>query len=81
MLNEIPRILSATREGVTFGEFFVERSNHTPATRTMIERATLELVQEGQVEVAGADGGKRRVSAAIQDDHVIRIPWQRRFFF
>lgn len=81
MLVEIPRILSATHEGVPFGKFFVGHCNHTPATRTMIEKATLDLVKEGQVEVAGADGYKRRVSAAIQDDDVIRIPKQKRFFF
>ncbi|MEW6402946.1 MAG: three-Cys-motif partner protein TcmP [Chloroflexota bacterium] len=81
MLTEIPRILSATQEGLVFGEFFISRCNNTPATREMIEKATLELVRHGHVEVVGQDGGKRYVTAAIQDDHVIRIPKQTRFFF
>ncbi len=81
MLTEIPRILSATQEGLVFGEFFISHCNNTPATREMIEKTTLELVQHGHVEVAGQDGSRRRVTAAIQDDHVIRIPKQKRFFF
>lgn len=81
MLAEIPRILSTKDEGIRFHNFFVEHCNSSPATRTMIEKTTLDLVQDAQVEVIGTDGRKRRVTAAIQDDDVIRMPRQRRFFF
>lgn len=81
MLTEIPRILSSSQEGLVFSEFFISHCNNTPATREMIEKASLELVRHGHIEVAGQDGGKRRVTAAIKDDDVIRIPKQKRFFF
>lgn len=81
MRTEIPRILSAAGEGLLFGKFFVDHCNSTPATREMIEKAVLELVRHGHVEVVGQDGAKRNVTAAIQDNDVIRIPRQRRFFF
>lgn len=80
MREEIPQILAATREGMTFSDLFLGNCNNTPATRAMIEKAALELVQHGYIEVAGLDGQKRRVTAAIQDDHLIRIPNQARLF-
>ena len=81
MLTEIPRILSVTHDGVRFQEFFVEHCNRSPATRSMIEKATLELVQDRQIEVISTDGRMRRVTAAIQDDDIVRVNRQQSFFF
>jgi three-Cys-motif partner protein len=81
MLEEIPRLLEKKREGIPFEDFFTERCNSTPATRSMIEDAALALVQEKQVEVIGLNGKKRNVRAAIQDNDIIRLPAQRPIVF
>jgi len=68
--EQIPRLLSARREGVPFREFFVSHVNATPATETMIERAILDLVREKQIQVVGDDGSVRNVRTALKDNHV-----------
>lgn len=81
MLDEIPRLLDKNRDGISFGDFFLQRCNTTPATREMIEKAALELVREKEIEVVGENDSKRNVRTAIQNEHVIRLPKQKRFSF
>ena len=81
MLDEIPRLLDKRREGVLFGDFFMQRCNSTPATRAMIEQATLTLVKERQIEVIGVNSSKRHVRTGLKNDHIIRLPAQTLFSF
>lgn len=81
MLEEIPRLLDKKREGVLFGDFFMNRCNSTPATRAMVEDAALELVREKGLEVAGLNDKKRNVRTAIRDDDIIRLPAQSSIVF
>lgn len=81
MLEEIPRLLNQERDGISFGDFFMQRCNKTPATRSMIESAALELVRENEIEVVGENDSRRNVRTAIQNSHVIRLPRQKHFLF
>lgn len=81
MLDEIPRLLDKKRDGITFGDFFMQRCNSTPATRSMIEKAALRLVEEGEIEVFGENSTRRKVRTNIKNDHVIRLPAQTHFSF
>lgn len=74
--EQIPRILSGRREGISFRDFFVSQVNGTPATESMIERAILDLVREKQIQVVGDDGGVRNVRNALKDHHVVQLPEQ-----
>jgi len=62
---------------VPFRRFIVDQINSTPATESMIQVATLDVVHDQQIEVIGDNGSVRHVRTAIQDDHVLR--YRRQF--
>lgn len=81
MMEQIPKTLAEQRGGVRVQDFFLERVNTTPATKSMIAQAILSLVRERDVEVVGDNGSIRHVRKALQNDHVIRLPDQRPLVF
>lgn len=81
MMEQIPKVLAEQRRGVRLQDFFLERVNTTPATKSMITQAVLSLVREREVEVVGDNGSVRHVRKALQDSHVLRLPDQRPLVF
>jgi three-Cys-motif partner protein len=81
MLEEIPKYLEKSRDGILFGDFFAQRCNNTPATRSMVVNTVLELVREEHLEVLGENQRARNVRTAIQDDHIIKLKPQKRIIF
>ncbi len=81
MMEQIPKALAKQRGGVRVQDFFLERVNTTPATKSMIAQAILSLVRERDVEVVGDNGSIRHVRKALQNDHVLRLPDQRPLVF
>ena len=77
LLEQIPRRIAETPEGIPVRKFFVEQANTTPATESMIEQTLLELVHDQQIEVIGDNGSVRRVRKALKDGHVLR--YRRQF--
>ncbi|MCD6674631.1 MAG: three-Cys-motif partner protein TcmP [Burkholderiaceae bacterium] len=79
--EQIPKILSGLPGGVRFRDFFIEQVNSTPATKSMIERAILDLAREKEIKVTGEDGSVRHVRMALKGDHVLRLQDQRAMIF
>lgn len=77
MLEQIPKALAASPQGIRSKDFFASRINSTPVTEAMYEQAVLELVREREVEVIGDNGRLRHVRTALQAEHILRLPQQR----
>lgn len=72
MLEQIPRYLSANQSGISFEEFFIQRMNSTPATRSMVEKTVLRLVHENEIYIADASGKILSPRTAIKSDYIIK---------
>jgi len=81
MMKEIPYYLEKIRDGINFGDFFTERCNNTPATRAMIEKTILNLVEEKEILVIGNNNKISNVKTTIKDSHLILLKPQRKFIF
>jgi len=81
-LNEqIPRLVYANAEGLSFGELFATTCNESPAS-AIIYRDSLGQQLEGRViEIISPDGVKRRSSQQIKSSDQIIAPPQRSLFF
>jgi three-Cys-motif partner protein len=81
-LNEqIPRLVYANVEGLSFGELFATTCNESPAS-AIIYRDSLGQQIEGKViEVISADGVKRRSAQQIKSNDQIIAPPQRSLLF
>lgn len=81
MLEQIPSMLSEAEKGITFGQFFLQWINTTPATREMVESTLLTLGQRREIEILGADGEESRAKVHLKPEHVLRLPRQTKFIF
>lgn len=81
MLEQIPAMLFAGADGMTFEQFFLALINTTPATRDMVEATLLELHQGGEIVVADEAGDPSRARVNLKNHHVLRLPSQRIFSF
>lgn len=81
MMEQIPAMLFAGAEGMTFEEFFLRLINTTPATRDMVKDALLELNQGGEIVVVDESGDPSRARVNLKNNHVLRLPSQRSFSF
>lgn len=80
MLKEIPKHLEKNRDGISFNKFFELNCNNTPATREMIEKTILNLMQESEVQILNPDQKISKVRTAINDSHIIKLAPQRKLF-
>jgi len=81
MMSQIPEMLFAGAEGMTFEQFFLKLINTTPATRSMVEATILELHQTGDIIVQDEAGDASKARVKLKADHVLRLPTQRSFVF
>ena len=81
MMEQIPALLLDGAEGMTFEQFFGQLINTTPATRSMVEAAVLELHQAGEIRVLDERGDASKARVRLKADHTLRLPSQRTFGF
>lgn len=81
MMEQIPAMLFAGADGMTFEQFFLRLINTTPATRDMVKDALLELNQGGEIVVVDESGDPSRARVNLKSNHVLRLPSQRSFSF
>lgn len=79
LMQDIPAKL--TPVAITFGEFFAQHCNNTPATRQIVTEVVHDLVASGDVSLRTQAGQERRSANTIKDSDVICLPQQTRFFF
>jgi hypothetical protein len=78
---QLPERIHAYEDGVSFGQFFADICNETPATKELLCDTIENLIGVREVEVLGPRGERRRKAGAIRDQDVIRAPSQRFFIF
>lgn len=81
MMEQIPKMLFEGSEGMTFEQFFLNLINTTPATRSMVEGALLELHHAGAIQVVDERGDSSRARVNLKVDHILQLPSQRTFLF
>jgi hypothetical protein len=77
--DQIPQYLTRHPDGITFGAFFSDQCNETPATRSMIAEVLASLQLEKEISIQTENGGLRR-SASLDDSDVILLSKQRKLF-
>ena len=80
LLEQIPRIIYANDEGVSFGVLFATTCNESPASAEIYRCAIEQLIAYKTVEVISQDGTRRRSAQQIQTSDQIVAPEQRRLF-
>ncbi len=80
-LNEqIPVIIYADDNGLSFGELFATTCNETPATSEIYKESLGRLMEEKVIEIIGADGVQRRSFRQIKHTDQLIAPKQRSLF-
>jgi len=80
LMEQIPRLIYANDEGVSFSVLFATTCNESPASAEIYRTAVERLVEQKVVEVVSPDGTKRRSAQQIQASDQIVQPGQRRLF-
>lgn len=80
LMQQIPRLVYASQDGLTFGELFASTCNESPASAAIYREAIEKLIHEKQLQVVGEDGATRR-SAQIKATDRLLAPQQGRFIF
>lgn len=78
--DQIPHLIYAHLDGISFGELFARTCNDSPASAEIYREAVGALLQEKDVEVVSPDGVVRRSAAQIHDKDQIIPPRQRKLF-
>lgn len=80
LVGQIPNIVFAHDEGLTYESLYVTTCNETPATSDIYQDAISQLVIHGDIQVIGAGGEQRRSPRQIKPgDRIIPSP-QRKLF-
>ncbi len=78
--DDLPRLIAASDEGITFEQLFGATCNETPATEEIYRQTIFELAQYKEIKIIGAKGQDRRTSNTIGADDRILISKQGSFF-
>ncbi len=81
LMVQIPRLIYAHDDGMSFGELFTKTCNTTPASAAIYREAIEKLLDEKIIEVFSVDGMYRRSGQQIKSTDQIRPARQRSFFF
>lgn len=81
LMEQIPRLIYAHDEGITFGELFAKTCNTSPASAEIYRDAIGKLLEEKVIEAISVDGVHRRSGQQIKATDQIMPPRQRGFFF
>jgi three-Cys-motif partner protein len=80
LMEQIPKIVFAHDEGLTYESLYVSTCNESPATGEIYQEAIERLVGHGTVEVLGPAGERRRSARQIRPGDRIVPPLQRTLF-
>ena len=78
LVNEMPELIHNSSEGISFGEFYKNVSNSTPATSEHIRKCAEILIEGKELEIKSIDGKQRRSANTIKDSDIVTIPKQGR---
>ncbi|KAB8048656.1 three-Cys-motif partner protein TcmP [Janthinobacterium rivuli] len=80
LMDQIPKIVYAHDEGLTYESLYVSTCNESPATGEIYQDAIGQLVAYGEVQVVGPAGERRRAARQIKPgDRIVPAP-QRKLF-
>jgi three-Cys-motif partner protein len=80
LMGQIPKIVYAHDEGLTYESLYVSTCNESPATSEIYQDAIGQLVAYGEVQVMGPAGERRRAARQIKPGDRIIPPPQRKLF-
>jgi three-Cys-motif partner protein len=80
LMDDIPHLVYARDEGISFGELFSTTCNDSPASAKIYREAIGKLIALKAVEVISVDGSTRRSPNTIHDSDQIIAPRQRSLF-
>lgn len=67
LMEQLPQLIYAHDEGLSFGELFATTCNLSPADSARYKHALERLVQHKEIEVVGTDGARRFKASTITD--------------
>ena len=67
LTEQLPHIIYANQEGISFGELFATTCNTSPADSTKYKEALARLVQLKEIEIVSPDGGRRYKASTVTD--------------
>lgn len=78
LVNEMPELIHDSVDGISFGEFYKNVSNSTPATSEHIRECAEILIEGKELEIKSVDGKQRRSAKTIKDTDIVTLPKQGR---
>jgi three-Cys-motif partner protein len=79
LTEQLPHLIYARPEGISFDALFTETCNSTPADSDKYRIALATLVQHKEIEIIGQDGKQRRSSTTIRASDQL-LPSKQSFF-
>lgn len=80
LMEQIPRLIYANEEGLSFSALFATTCNDTPASAKIYRSAMEKLIENRAIEVISKNGASRRAAQQIQASDQIIAPGQRLLF-
>lgn len=80
MAVQIPRLIYANNEGMSFGELFAKTCNGSPASASIYQETIHELLANKIFDIVGINGEKRRSAIQIKNTDQIMPAAQRPLF-
>ena len=74
LLIQLPERISEFDDFVSFGQFFDQNVNDTPATKQMIAKVISQLARDKEIEIFTKDKKKRRGGVKLSEHDLIRTP-------
>lgn len=67
LTEQLPHIIYANQEGISFGALFATTCNTSPADSTRYKEALVRLVQLKEIEIVSPEGGRRHKASTVTD--------------
>lgn len=78
--EDIPRLIFADEEGLSYETLYATTCNDTPATSRIFKEVLSSLAKHGDTEIISPEGKVKTAASQIKDEDRIR-PRQRKLFF
>lgn len=81
LMEQLPRLIHARPEGLSFGELFAATCNTSPADSAKYKAALAALAQHKEIQIVSTKGGRRHSASTIVDGDRLVTSAQRSFGF
>lgn len=81
LTEQLPHLIFARPEGISFGELFTATCNSSPADSVKYKEAIAKLATQKEIEIVGLDGSRRRSANTITDRDQLIPAKQTSFVF